>query len=205
MDNIFNHNMDNDFEEEGVVVSQSEITGNLLDDGAGVTGDVTEGVAPHVTEDVTPMPQVENQAGEEHALTLEEVKLWSDEQLLAMLEKAKGNTKDFQRITNVGFSYSSLCGILRERGYVNGWHKPDGGQKNEAAPIQEPAAPKIIKMEPFCEKEDNRLYLTVCKSLADEWKYFTSFYKYPRVINEWALRYFMEEVESGRVKITYDF
>ena len=187
--------MDNDFEEEGVVVSQSEITGNLLDDRAGVTGDVTESVAPHVTEDVTPMQQVENQAGKEHALTLEEVKLWSDEQLLALIEKVKGNSKDFQIITNADFSYSSLCGILRERGFVNGWHKPEGGQKNEASPVQEPGTPKIIKMEPLC-KDSNRLNMMVCKPLAKEWTEFTSRYMYPRVLTSGRYGFF----GGGRIR-----
>lgn len=61
-------------------------------------------------------------------MTKEEVQQKTDAELLQMIQRAQGHTgKDFTAHMGCDFSYSYLTGLLRDRGYENGWHKTSEG------------------------------------------------------------------------------
>ncbi len=78
-------------------------------------------------------------------MTKEEVQQKSDNELLQMIQQAQGHTgTDFPDYMGCDFSYSYLTGLLRDRGYENGWHKTSEGSS--------PA----IKPTLFCMSAGNR-------------------------------------------------
>ena len=125
-------------------------------------------------------------------LTMEFLSKASDEQLLDLLRKSKGHSKDFSKFMNSEFSYDDLAKELRSRGYETGWHKT--GSAPSVKPI-------YITMEKDRNVEYVRLSLTVDKNIDAQWKKFSENYKFNTVLSSNALKQFMEDVRSGRIKI----
>ena len=126
-------------------------------------------------------------------MTKEEVQEKSDEELLQMIQKAPGHTgKDFSDYMNCDFSYTYLTGLLRDRGYENGWHKTSEG----VSPITKPT---VIQMKKSEEESVRQSYM-IDKPTAEKWKKFNQHVPYKTVTLGWALRRFMDDYESGRIK-----
>ena len=140
----------------------------------------TESVTP--TDAVSAIPK----------MSKEECQQKTDEELLNMLQKAQGHTgKDFPDFMNCDFSYSYLTSVLRDRGYENGWHKV-------ADSVSSPK-PTLVKMKKS-EEETVRVSYMVDRSIAEEWKRFNQHVPYKTVTLGCAMRRFMEDVRSGRIK-----
>ena len=129
-------------------------------------------------------------------LTKEQAQRLSDAELLQMIDKAAGHTtKDFQDYMNCDFSYTTLTNLLRERGYENGWHKTSDGSSQSTNPT-------IIQMKKS-EEECVRVFLSMDKSIADEWKKFNQDVAFKTVTNGWALRRFIDDYRAGRIEFSY--
>ncbi len=126
-------------------------------------------------------------------MTKEEAQQLSDAELLQMVQKAQGHTgNDFKEYMNLDFSYTTLTGLLRERGFESGWHKTSDG----ATPTIKPTVIRMKKNDGVAVRQS---YM-VDKSIAEEWKQFNKHVPYKTVTLGWALRRFMDDVKSGRIK-----
>ena len=126
-------------------------------------------------------------------LTKEQCKQLSDAEILNLVQKAQGHTgKDFSDYLNCDFSYSYLTGLLRDRGYENGWHKVT----NEPATAQKST---VIQMKKS-DQPTTRQTFVIDKSVANEWKEFNQNVPFKSVTISFALRRFIEEYKSGRIK-----
>ena len=126
-------------------------------------------------------------------ITKEEAQQMTDTELLQMVQKATGHTgKDFTDYMGCDFSYTYLTGLLKDRGYEMGWHKTSEG----IAPVQKQLTIKMKKPE----EDTSRQSYVVEKSVAEEWKLFNKNVPYKSVTIGWALRRFMDDYNSGRIK-----
>lgn len=115
-----------------------------------------------------------------------------DSELLELVNKATGHTgKDFGEFMNCDFSYSFLTTELKNRGYINGWYNP--------SQIATPQKEAVIKMRKSDEETTRQSYM-VDSSIAAEWKEFNKHVPYKTVTIGWALKRFMDDYNSGRIK-----
>lgn len=127
-----------------------------------------------------------------HKMTKEELQQKSDDEILQMVKEAKGHTgNDFSEFMNCDFSYSYLTSAISDRGYENGWHKTSAA----ASSIK----PVVIRMCKSDEAVSRQSYM-IEKSVAEEWKQFNKNVPYKTVTLGYALRRFMNDVKSGRIK-----
>ncbi|MCR4813789.1 MAG: hypothetical protein K5879_03050 [Lachnospiraceae bacterium] len=128
-----------------------------------------------------------------HRMTKEGAMQLSDAELLQMIDKATGHTgKDFQDFMNCDFSYTTLTNILKDRGYENGWHKTSEG----SSPIIKAT---VIPMKKSEEETVRRSY-SLEKSIADEWNDFNKNVPFKSVTLGCALKRFMTDCRSGKIK-----
>lgn len=126
-------------------------------------------------------------------MTKEELQQKSDKEILDLIEKSKGHTgNDFSEFMNCDFSYSFLTTTLKDRGYENGWHKTSDTPSSSVRPT-------TIKMRKSDEEVSRQSYM-VEKNIAEEWKQFNKNVPYKTVTLGWAMKRFMEDVKSGRIK-----
>jgi len=117
----------------------------------------------------------------------------SDDELLQMVKKAQGHTgTDFGTFMNCDFSYSYLTKLLRDRGWENGWHKV----REDTITVQKP---ELILMKKSAEAVGRQSFMLE-KSIAEEWRLFNKNVPYKSVTLGHALRRFMEDVRSGKIK-----
>ena len=125
-------------------------------------------------------------------ITKEEVQKKSDAELLQMIQQAQGHTgKGFSEYMNCDFSYTYLTGVIRDRGYENGWHKTSEG----SSPVMKPT---VIRMKKS-EEGTTRKSFIIDEDVAEEWKSFNRNVPFPSVTLGCALRRFMEDYHSGRI------
>jgi len=110
----------------------------------------------------------------------------SDQELLQMLQKATGHTKEFQDYMGCDFPHSYLVETLKSRGFEQGWHKPDQGITT-------------IVLKKSTEKCVRQTF-SIDKSVADEWKLFNANIPNKNVILQAALERFMADYRSGKIK-----
>ena len=128
-----------------------------------------------------------------HKMTKEEAQQKSDTELLQMIKDAKGHTgNDFSDFMNCDFSYSYLTGLISDRGYENGWHKTSDASSSSPKPI-------ILQMKKSDDEAVRQSYM-LDKKIAAEWKTFNKNVPYKTVTLGSALRRFMDDVKSGRIK-----
>lgn len=126
-------------------------------------------------------------------MTKEEAQQKSDAELLQMIQQSQGHTgKDFSDYMNFDFSYSYLTGLIRDRGYENGWHKTSEGSSPTMKPI-------VIRMKKSDEGTTRKSFI-IDEDVAAEWKAFNKNVPFPSVTLGCALRRFMEDYNSGRIK-----
>ena len=126
-------------------------------------------------------------------MTKEEAQQKSDAELLQMIQQAQGHTgKDFSDYLNCDFSYTYLTGLIRDRGYENGWHKTSEG----TSPVIKPTA--ICMKKSY--KETTRKSFIIDEDVASEWKEFNKNVPFPSVTLGCALRRFMDDYKSGLIK-----
>ena len=125
-------------------------------------------------------------------MTKEEAQQKSDAELLQMIDRSKGPTgNDFQDYMNCDFSYTYLTGLIRDRGYENGWHKTSEG----SSPVVKPT---VIRMKKSDEGTTRKSFI-IDEDVAAEWKEFNKNVPFPSVTLGCALRRFMEDYRSGRI------
>ena len=125
-------------------------------------------------------------------MTKEEAQQKSDAELLQMIQQAQGHTgKDFSDYMNCDFSYTYLTGLIRDRGYENGWHKTSEG----SSPVVKPT---VIRMKKSDEGTTRKSFI-IDEDVAAEWKEFNKNVPFPSVTLGCALRRFMEDYRSGRI------
>ena len=125
-------------------------------------------------------------------MTKEEAQQKSDAELLQMIQQAQGHTgKDFSNYMNCDFSYTYLTGLIRDRGYENGWHKTSEG----SSPVVKPT---VIRMKKSDEGTTRKSFI-IDEGVAAEWKEFNKNVPFPSVTLGCALRRFMEDYRSGRI------
>ena len=125
-------------------------------------------------------------------MTKEEAQRKSDAELLQMIQQAQGHTgKDFSDYMNCDFSYTYLTGLIRDRGYENGWHKTSEG----SSPVVKPT---VIRMKKSDEGTTRKSFI-IDEDVAAEWKDFNKNVPFPSVTLGCALRRFMEDYRSGRI------
>ena len=128
-----------------------------------------------------------------HKITKEEAQMMSDEELLQMVQQSQGHTgKDFPEHMNCSFSYTYLTGLLKDRGYEMGWHKTSEGSSPTINPT-------VLQMKKSDDEVCRQSYM-VEKTVADDWKQFNKNVPYKTVTLGWAMRRFMDDVRSGRIK-----
>lgn len=144
------------------------------------TDGAAESVAEGVKKSDTPM------------MTKEEAQQQTDAELLQMIQQAQGHTgKDFKGHMNCDFSYSYLTGLLRERGYENGWYKASEG----AIPDMKPSVVRMKKPE----EHTTRKSFIIDRAVAEKWKDFNKNIPFPSVALNQALQRFMDDYHSGRI------
>ena len=125
-------------------------------------------------------------------MTKDEAQQKSDAELLQMIDRSKGHTgNDFQDYMNCDFSYTYLTGLIRDRGYENGWHKTSEG----STPVVKPT---VIRMKKSDEGTTRKSFI-IDEDVAAEWKEFNKNVPFPSVTLGCALRRFMEDYRSGRI------
>lgn len=125
-------------------------------------------------------------------MTKEEAQQKSDVELLQMIQQAQGHTgKDFPDYMNCDFSYTYLTGIIRDRGYENGWHKTSEGTSPAVKPT-------VISMKKSDEGTTRKSFI-IDEDVAAEWKEFNKNVPFPSVTLGCALRRFIEDYRSGRI------
>lgn len=135
----------------------------------------------------------------EKKLTLEDARRLPDEELLKMVRKAKGHTgKDFKKYFNCDFCYTSLTGLLKERGYEQGWYKPN---KTCTETYVKPKSFILKKADGDCTRYNAEISVSVLKA----WKEFTKDLCYKRTALDTALTFFMDEAKAGRIKFEIKF
>ena len=121
----------------------------------------------------------------------------SDEELLNLVDKAKGHTgNDFGDFMNCDFSYSFLTNVLKERGFENGWHKAI-----ESTSVS--TSPEVILMRKSNDEVVRSTYM-IEKSIADEWKKFNENVPYKTVTLGHALNRFMDDYKAGKIKFEFE-
>ncbi len=126
-------------------------------------------------------------------MTKDEVQALSDSELLQMVQKALGHTgKDFTEFMHCDFSYTYLTGLLRERGYENGWHKTSEG----APPTLKPT---IVLMEKTGNPTTRKSFVME-EDIANRWKQFNENVPFPSVTLGCALQRFMDDYASGLIR-----
>lgn len=130
-------------------------------------------------------------------MTKEELQHKSDRELLSLVESSKGHTgNDFGEYMNCDFSYSYLTTVLKDRGYENGWHKTSDAPTTAVKPV-------TIQMRKSDDTVSRQSYM-IDKSVAEEWKQFNKNVPYKTVTLGYALRRFMEDYNSGRIKFEFE-
>ena len=125
-------------------------------------------------------------------MTKEEAQQKTDAELLQMIQQAQGHTgKEFSDYMNCDFSYTYLTGLIRDRGYENGWHKTSEG----SSPVVKPT---VIRMKKSDEGTTRKSFI-IDEDVAAEWKDFNKNVPFPSVTLGCALRRFMEDYRSGRI------
>jgi hypothetical protein len=125
-------------------------------------------------------------------MTKEEAQQKTDAELLQMIQQAQGHTgKDFSDYMNCDFSYTYLTGLIRDRGYENGWHKTSEG----SSPVVKPT---VIRMKKSDDGTTRKSFI-IDEDVAAEWKEFNKNVPFPSVTLGCALRRFMEDYRSGRI------
>lgn len=126
------------------------------------------------------------------ALSKEEAQHLSDTELLQMIQDAQGHTgKDFPNYMNCDFSYTYLTGLIRRRGYENGWHMPTDRISPEVKPT-------IIRVKKN-DAGSTRKSFIIEEDVAEEWKAFNKNVPFPSVTLGYALRRFMNDYYSGQI------
>ena len=127
-----------------------------------------------------------------HKMSKVEAQQLSDCELLALIDKSTGHTgTDFSNYLNCDFSYTYLTGLIKSRGYENGWHKTDGVSSSSQKPVH-------IQMKKTEEEVCRQSYM-ISKSVASEWKTFNQHVPYKTVTLDWALRRFIDDYKSGLI------
>ena len=130
-------------------------------------------------------------------MTKEELQQKSDRELLSLVERSKGHTgNDFGEYMNCDFSYSYLTTVLKDRGYENGWHKTSDAPTATIKPV-------TIQMRKSDGAVSRQSYM-IDKSVAEEWKQFNKNVPYKTVTLGYALRRFMDDYNSGRIKFEFE-
>lgn len=125
-------------------------------------------------------------------MTKEKAQQKSDAELLQMIQQAQGHTgKDFSDFMHCDFSYTYLTGLIRDRGYENGWHKTSEG----SSPVVKPT---VIRMKKSDEGTTRKSFI-IDEDVVAEWKEFNKNVPFPSVTLGCALRRFMEDYRSGRI------
>lgn len=125
-------------------------------------------------------------------ITKEDAQQKSDAELLQMIQQAQGHTgKEFSDYMNCDFSYTYLTGLIRDRGYENGWHKTSEG----SSPVVKPT---VVRMKKSDEGTTRKSFI-IDEDVAAEWKEFNKNVPFPSVTLGCALRRFMEDYRSGRI------
>ena len=126
-------------------------------------------------------------------MTKEEAQQKTDAELLQMIQQAQGHTgKDFSDYMNCDFSYTYLTGLIRDRGYENGWHKTSEG----SSPVVKPTSICMNKSV----NDTTRKSFIIDEDVAAEWKEFNKNVPFPSVTLGCALRRFMDDYKSGLIK-----
>jgi hypothetical protein len=111
-----------------------------------------------------------------------------------MIQQAQGHTgKDFSDYMNCDFSYTYLTGLIRDRGYENGWHKTSEG----SSPVMNPT---VIRMKKSDDEGTTRKSFIIDEDVAAKWKEFNKNVPFPSVTLGCALRRFMDDYKSGLIK-----
>ena len=123
-------------------------------------------------------------------ITLEQCQAMSDTELLEMISKSTGHTKDFQSYMNCNFTYNCLCDLLKNIGYAYGWHKKIHSASDNIDTI-------IIKTP---AEKPKRQTFEIEKSVADEWRAFNNNIPHSCITLRHALKRFMADYRSGKIK-----
>lgn len=129
----------------------------------------------------------------------EDLNKLSDEEIISMIENAKGNTKteDFKKLYHCDFSYTYLVNYLIEkRGYQKKWVKVTE-ENNDFRQYREEV--DILYMEK--SEECVRKSYMLSKTVADDWKKFTDKIPYNSVLLNYALSRTMDDIRKGKVRI----
>ena len=126
-------------------------------------------------------------------ISKEELKTKSDQELLDMVAQSVGHTgKDFPEYMGADFSYSFLTSTLKDRGYENGWHKTSGSDRKAGEPE------RIVMRK--SDDDTVRQSYQLSRSVAKEWKEFNRSIPYKTVTLDAALKRFMSDARSGRIR-----
>ena len=122
-------------------------------------------------------------------ITRNDLKNFTERELLDLVEQAKGHTKDFQETVGADFSYSALIDEITARGGKNGWYFDTqcGTDEHTVIPVEK-------------QGETIRKPYTVSKDIAEEWSEFMRSFPVPSVALGSALSRFMADYRNGRIE-----
>lgn len=122
--------------------------------------------------------------------TLAELKTATDEELLACVAEARGNTgKDFQTTFGTDYTYTCITTELTARGYVNGWYKE--------------RAKKVIKVK--FKKDNARMNLNMTRECKERFEKFLEDKSYNFVHTTAAIMHYIDEYENKEIIVSGDF
>lgn len=130
----------------------------------------------------------------------EDLNKLSDDEIISMIENAKGNTKteDFKKLYDCDFSYTYLVNYLTEkRGYQKKWVKVTEENNDFRQYKEEVDILYMEKSEEVCVRKSYML----SKTVADEWKKIMDKIPYNTVLMNYALSRTMDDIRKGKVRI----
>ena len=115
--------------------------------------------------------------------TLDDLRNADVQELLQMYDQAQGTTKDFQSNFSVEFSYTTLTGEIKSRGYEQKWQK---------------ASNHIVKLS-----ATDRLNLSMTKNCKEKYAKFLKDKTCPYIYTTAALESFMDAYNNRTIDVTF--
>lgn len=125
--------------------------------------------------------------------TIEQLRKASNDELKAYYEEAQGDTKNFQKVFETEYTYSTLTAEMKARGFVSGMYIPSDKTEVEK---------EVFEIEIQRQGGNGSMNLTMTNECKERYKEFVGKYGDAFVHTSAALMLYMDLFEAGRLQVT---
>lgn len=136
-------------------------------------------------------------------ITKEDLAKMTDGEVLDLVKKAQGHTKEMQDFLNCDFSYTHLTNELKRRGWTDGWHKPVSDPTDMPVATVCTPAPERVVLKPPTGKTIRKT-LTLSEDTAERWTRLASRVPYKSALVDAAFDRLLKAYEDGLVTFSLD-